>query len=453
MSRDAHWIASRSSRLRGLILILAAFTLAGCASVFRMMPTPALYTGLQAKLLFTDAPADVRTPSLDVLFVTDRAPAASAEALEPYTTERSRSLAFGSTTILFGEGVTWDRLASQSTERTEPLTLKLGPTKELGRFPPIPYAVIETAGGASRAPAVIEAHETAARALQAEIARRLASSVRKEVVLHVHGYHNSFGNAAMTMGELCHFLGREFVCGIFTWPAGGKRGILFGYNVDYESSVFAVEHLRKTIRTIATTPGVERIHLLAHSRGTDLLVTAVSDLLYEAHTQQTHVAQRYKIGNLVLMAPDIDFDVATAKIFKAVSDPDLPYGQAPNPSMVFERIPGFRLTVYVSPEDKALAASSWLFGSIARLGSLGRNTVTPEQIEFIRTMGVIDLIQVRGTAEWVGHSYFRSDPRVSADLIAVLRYGLQPNEPGRPLEEIARPFWQLPTQRGAGRSN
>jgi hypothetical protein len=27
----------------------------------------------------------------------------------------------------------------------------------------------------------------------------------------------------------------------------------------------------------------------------------------------------------------------------------------------------------------------------------------------------------------------------------VLRYGLRPNDPGRPLEEIERPFWQLPT--------
>jgi hypothetical protein len=36
--------------------------------------------------------------------------------------------------------------------------------------------------------------------------------------------------------------------------------------------------------------------------------------------------------------------------------------------------------------------------------------------------------------------------------MAVLRYGLRPNEPGRPLEEIERPFWQLPTQRAAGGS-
>jgi alpha/beta hydrolase family protein DUF900 len=167
-------------------------------------------------------------------------------------------------------------------------------------------------------------------------------------------------------------------------------------------------------RTIATTAGVERIHLVAHSRGTDILATAMSDLTYEAYTQQSHVARRYKIGNIVLIAPDIDADVAIAKIFKAVSDPDLPYGPAPNPRMVFERIPGFQITVYVSPNDKALAASSWLFGSIGRLGKLDVDKLTPEQIEYARRVGFIDVIQVRDTAGWVGHSYFTSDPRVSA---------------------------------------
>ena len=80
------------------------------------------------------------------------------------------------------------------------------------------------------------------------------------------------------MGELCHFLGREFVCGIFTWPAGGDRGILFGYDVDRESAEYAVEDLVKLIRIIAGTPGLERIHFIAHSRGTDTLASALAAL-------------------------------------------------------------------------------------------------------------------------------------------------------------------------------
>jgi esterase/lipase superfamily enzyme len=274
---------------------------------------------------------------------------------------------------------------------------------------------------------------------------------RKEVVLFVHGFNNTFSEAALTMGEMCHFLGREFVCAIFTWPAGGTRGILFGYNEDYESSVFAAEHLRKAIRAIAGTPGLERVHLLAHSRGTDLLATTLAALGAEAYMQQTTLPRRFKIGNVVLMAPDIDADVAVAKILAVQSDPDLPHGMAPNPGAVFESTPGFRVTAYVSPDDRALAASSWLFGSLLRFGRVEASMMTPQQIEQMRRVGLVDIIQISGTTDVFGHGYFRSNPRVSADLIATLRYGLRPNEPGRPLEEVRRPFWRIPAEAGTKR--
>lgn len=439
-----HWV-TLACRLRALFAVLAVFALAGCATKHLMMPTPELYTGPQARPLITETPTADQKPPLELLYMTDRVPATSVDESGPYTADRSRSMAFGTTTVLFGEGLTWDTLLRQSVlaERTDKLELKLGPTKELGRYPRIPYEVTATANGLTRTPEVINAHETAARTLQAEIERRLESSPRKEVVLFVHGYHNTFQDAALTMGELCHFLGREFVCGIFTWPAGGSSGVFFGYNVDYESSVFAIEHLRKAIRTIAATPGVQRIHLIAHSRGSDLLVSALSGLSMEGYTQQSTLPQRYKIGNVVLMAPDMDIDVANAKLFSVLSDPDVPYGPAPKPDMVIPPSPSFRLTIYASPDDKALAASSWLFGSIARLGRLNQDMLTPEQILQARTLGIMDIIQVRGNTGYIGHSYFTSNPEVSADLIAMLRYGLQPNDPGRPLKEIDKPFWRL----------
>jgi hypothetical protein len=36
---------------------------------------------------------------------------------------------------------------------------------------------------------------------------------------------------------------------------------------------------------------------------------------------------------------------------------------------------------------------------------------------------------------------------VSADIIAMLRYDLLPNEPGRPLEHVAGSFWRVATLR------
>ncbi len=56
-----------------------------------------------------------------------------------------------------------------------------------------------------------------------------------------------------------------------------------------------------------------------------------------------------------------------------------------------------------------------------------------------------------GTTDYFGHGYFVSNPRVSSDIIAMLRYGFKPNEPGRPLEEVARPFWRV-VETGTGAS-
>ena len=247
------------------------------------------------------------------------------------------------------------------------------------------------------------------------------------------------------MGELCHFLGRDFVCGIFTWPAGGQRGMLFGYDFDRESAEYAVEDLVKVIRIVGRTPGVERIHLIAHSRGTDTLASALAELSVEAYTLRSSPDREFHIGNVVLVAPDLDGDVALTKIFKVFSDPDLPFGGKADPGAVIPPSPGLRVTLYVSPDDKALTTASWLFGSIARLGRIDTTTLSADQIEAIALLRAVDIIQVRGTTDFFGHSYYISNPQVSADIIALLRYGLKPNEPGRPLEEVTRPFWRIET--------
>ena len=386
-----------SPKARSVIVIATiALVLTGCATT--MMPTPELYKGENAKPLFTDLPIDSRRPSLDLLYITDRAPAERTDGL-PYTAGRSLSMAFGSTTIEFGEDVSWDVLVKESTaiQRGNPLRLKLGPTTELGRFPAIPYEVVVAPDGIRRVPALVEAYEKSKQQLQVEIVRRLAIAHRKEVVLFVHGYNESFESAALTMGELCHFLGRDFVCGIFTWPAGGRRGILFGYDFDRESAEYAVEDLLKVIRIVGQTPGVERIHLIAHSRGTDALATALAQLSAEAYMLRSSPDREFHIGNVVLVAPDLDGDVALTKIFKVFSDPDLPFGGKADPSAVIPPSPGLRVTLYVSPDDNALATASWLFGSIARLGRIDATAFSAGQIEAIALLRAVDIIQVHGT--------------------------------------------------------
>ena len=89
--------------------------------------------------------------------------------------------------------------------------------------------------------------------------------------------------------------------------------------------------------------------------------------------------------------------------------------------------------------------SSWLFGSIARLGRIDATMFNADQIEAIAALRLVDIIEVPWTTDFFGHNYYISNPRVSADLVAMLRYGLRPNEPGRPLEQ-AGTFWRVPRQ-------
>ena len=128
--------------------------------------------------------------------------------------------------------------------------------------------------------------------------------------------------------------------------------------------------------------------------------------------------------------------MAPTKKWKTGSDPDLPYGNTSNPGGVFPS-PEFHITVYVSPNDKALAASGRVLGSIARVGRIDLSTLPPEDIAHSRLLGSFNVLQVSGTSCFICHSYFVSNPRVSSDLIALLRYGLKPNELGRRYAHLA----------------
>lgn len=151
--------------------------------------------------------------------------------------------------------------------------------------------------------------------------------------------------------------------------------------------------------------------------------------------------------NIVLFAPDIDIDVASTKLFGVVSDPDARYGPKKNPSGAFPQ-GNVHVTVYSSPDDKALGMSSFLFSSKERLGQQDLDRPGARAFgEGAGSAGLVDFIEVNGTTDMFGHGYFLSNPAASSDLVAMIRYGLKPGDPGRPLIEIKRPFWRLAWRR------
>ena len=377
------------------------------------MPTPYLYTTARQPLFKNLAP-ELATPSLDVLYVTDRAPEDDSSGARRYGYERSASAAYGRARLEVGGDMSWAELVDYSTTPSPSLgrpRVRLDSVTELGRFPATPYLFrVDVPGRLELDPEVTAEREKALDEARRVLCDRLASTPRKEVFLFVHGVGNSFEDAVRTTGEAWHFLGREGVPIAYTWPSG-RGGLLF-YAYDRESGEFTIFHLKQLFNVLASTPEVERVHVLAHSRGTDVVMTALRELVIETRASGSDPRERFKIENLILLAPDLDFEVVMQRLVAEALGPA--FG---------------RITVYVNADDKAISAAQTLFHSRLRLGELEISRLSEEQQATLKQIANLDIVSYRGRiGGQFGHGYFRENQAVSSDLFARLRYGWLPGE-------------------------
>ena len=408
-------------------LFLAVLFLAGCASPRPLMPVPNLYIGEGAPELFIALLPELQNNRVDLLYVTDRVPETDENGALTYGYDRSRSVAFGSAIVTIEPELTWDELQRVSLEqdRSTKLSLHLASLEERGRYPATPQPVILIDGEAQPDPAALEATRITEQSFQAEINRRLAFAPKPEVVLFVHGYHNDFDDAAKTLAELWHIFGREHVPILSTWPAGQSGPS--GYIYDRESGEFTVYHLKTLLRSLYDNPEIKKLHLIAHSRGTDVLSSAIRELSLVARAAGETPSDKLRDSHVVLAAPDLDLDVVSQRI-------------------IAEQIgrEAKNITIYTSQEDKAIGIAERLFKSAARLGRLAIGDLQADDLEGIDKVEGVSFIDLQDGAGGTGHAYFHSDPAASSDLILLMRYDLEPGaENGRPLKPIAPGFWMI----------
>jgi len=409
------------------MLLLMMLFLAGCASPRPLMPVPNLYIGEDAPELFTALPSELQDSRIDLLYVTDRVPETDDDGALTYGYGRSRSVAFGSAIVTIEPELSWGELQRVSLEqdRSTKLSLHLSSLEERGRFPETPLPLVLINGEAQIDPAALETLRITEQSFHAEIRRRLAFAPKPEVVLFVHGYHNDFEEAAQTLAELWHFFGREHVPILYTWPAG--QGGPSGYIYDRESGEFTVHHLKTLIRSLYDNPEIKRVHMIAHSRGTDVLTSAIRELSLVARAAGETPSDKLRYSHVVLAAPDLDLDVVSQRI-------------------IAEQIgrEAKNITIYTSQEDKAIGIAERLFKSAARLGRLAIEDLQADDLAGIDKVEGISFIDLQEGTGGTGHAYFHSDPAASSDLILLMRYGFEPGaENGRPLEFMAPGFWMI----------
>ena len=433
MSNGSHdWLIGHAISTTAVALQLAlAVALIGCTSGPALPETPNLYLDGDVSAMERIAP-DRQSVEVEILYATDREPNESASPAKRYYDERrSNSLAIGTLSVRFGTEMEWNDLMRESLERQrDRIPLEIVAVDELIRFPSsVTAPVWSDKGELVEAPEFLRARAAAEQAVRDEISRRLATADRKEVFVYIHGVGNSFSDPMYRMAELWHFLGRPGVPAVYTWPAIKGGGPLRGYTYARESSEFTVYHLRQFLQAVASCPDVERIHILAHSRGTGVTLSVLRDLRLLCLDDPELGKQELKLGNVILAAPDIDFKVAQQRF-----RPDQVY-------MILDR-----LTVYLTPEDSALGIAEFLFRSAARVGALTEEDLTPEQIAALKSdrLGV-DAIEVKVKQKGAhGHTYWIDNPAVLSDVILILRDNLPPGEKqGRPLIRAETGFWQI----------
>jgi esterase/lipase superfamily enzyme len=145
-----------------------------------------------------------------------------------------------------------------------------------------------------------------------------------------------------------------------------------------------------------------------------------------------------------LMSPDIDAQVARAQLEIFASDPDMTTRWR---STDLPKFLSGRFTIYTSPKDRALLLSKMLFRSSERVGELTPDEISETTQDYFATVGNVDIIVFAGKrTDFFGHSYFTSNPQVSADLIELIRNGTRPGTPQRPLARSGKITWEFPVK-------
>ena len=426
--------------------------LGGCGSDTLLVKTPHVMVGPTGVAVFEEVPERLRTPHIPIVFFTDRLDENADEpGLQPsYGSQRSSSITFGVATVSLDPEPTWDQLVADSTslDRDQSYKLSVSDVRVAGEIPSIESRLRVSGDRVVYPPEASADFAQDLANFHACLEPWLDPAGDNAALVFVHGFNNTFDSSVLRLAQTWHLSGRHGVPIVYSWPAGYDTWIKpIAYNHDRESGEFAVLQLKTLLIALSADDRIDRIHLIAHSRGTDVASTALREICQEVNAAygQTYFAQEalgaehmeamgdlapptpaevLKIKTLLLVAPDLDIDVFTHRFLA-------------------ERVmhAAERVVVYTSRKDGALGLAKIFFASSTRLGDSTMDDFTPEARSLINALPTLEIVEceVGGVSS---HAYLFQHPAARSDMIMVVREHEIAGQ-GRPLEPLAPGFWLL----------
>lgn len=234
-----------------------------------------------------------------------------------------------------------------------------------------------------RSPEVFDSRNAFQRSLESALLERPKEG--RNVLIFVHGFNTTMTDAIMQVTQFVEDTQYDGIPVLFSWASGGD---ISKYVYDINSVLVARDGLA-SMAQVMDSSAIDHYDLLAHSMGNFLTMEVIREASIRGNARNMAKAR-----NIILAAPDIDVDVFMTQI---------------------RRIPKERrsFVVMVSSDDKALAASSFVDGGAARVGSA--------PAEELSKLGVIaiDLSEVDDNSS-LSHSKFAQ----SSEVVQLIGNGL-----------------------------
>ncbi len=215
---------------------------------------------------------------------------------------------------------------------------------------------------------------------------------RQEALIFVHGVNNNFGDAIRRSAQFANDLDWPGATIAFAWPANDG---LLDFDSDREIAEVAAPALAEMLDLIDRAGAAHRDHMVGHSMGGRIAVMALSLVVVDRDVD----GRGPMIDELVLAAPEIPATMLET--------------EAPG----LDRVTG-RTTLYVSRADRALLLAGRYTGD----DSAGDAANTVLLLPGIETIDATEIQE-----DFLGHSYYRTNRALLADMHQLLTTGLGPD--------------------------
>lgn len=301
---------------------------------------------------------------LQVWYATNRKVNGGLPTQAAFTNQVSTSIAYGSVEVGVKKQPRMKKLETAAAVRFEQVTA-LGDFSVAGQWKPLSH-----------------------QQWLAEITQRASSHERPGVLLYIHGFNNSFVEAANRAGQLTYDLAFPGQTVFFSWPS---QASLLAYEEDGKHAERSAAALATLLDELTRLQQSGPVYVVAHSMGNRVLLEGLAQMLTRARSEQ-----RRNIASVVMAAPDVPqttFQTRYADMLVAK---------------------GLQLTLYASSHDHALDAS-YVKNRTRPLGLGGRDMLTlPLQFEAIDASNVSNDIGLN-------HAYYGDNNSVVSDLFYLIR--------------------------------